>query len=76
MVPLHLDYNAELSSLQMVLYEHEEEGDAGVWPSALMREESAGSLDVCNVLVCTKLKQRYAIYSQFKLFEVSDASLI
>lgn len=34
----------------MVLYEHEEEGDAGVWPSALMREESAGSLDVCNVL--------------------------
>ncbi|XP_004308491.1 PREDICTED: probable serine/threonine-protein kinase cdc7 isoform X1 [Fragaria vesca subsp. vesca] len=50
LVPLHLDYNAELSCLQMVIYEHEEEGDAGVWPSALMREESAGSLDACNVL--------------------------
>ncbi|XP_061998260.1 uncharacterized protein LOC133715673 isoform X1 [Rosa rugosa] len=48
--PLLLDFNAELSSLQMTLFEHEEEGDGVVWPSALMREESPGSLDAYNAV--------------------------
>ncbi|XP_050384909.1 uncharacterized protein LOC126801563 isoform X2 [Argentina anserina] len=48
--PLPLDCNAEASSLQMVLYEHKEGGDGGVWPSALMRVESPGLVCGYDVL--------------------------
>lgn len=49
MGPLLLDSNAELSSFQMKHFEHEEDGDADVWPSALMREESPGFVDRSNL---------------------------
>ncbi|KAK9910958.1 hypothetical protein M0R45_034891 [Rubus argutus] len=47
--PLILYPNAELSSFQMTHFEHEEDGDADVWPSSLMRKESPGYVARSNL---------------------------